>query len=148
MHLLAEWEELPRLLLWILGVEVSKQLSVSQVPQAGAVVSHDVGRSRDVVMLGQVAMMPLVEGCQAQEVGSRTSGGGGSFAVPVQSRCVVCEVVDGLLPDVSHLGKDIQLGNGACQLEVTVGDGARGIVKGDQGLDHWSREGCSPQDGR
>ena len=60
MHLLAEWEELPRLLLWILGFEVSKQLGVSQVPQAGAVVSHDVGRSRDVVVLGHGFVLLIV----------------------------------------------------------------------------------------
>ena len=130
MHLLAEWEELPRLLLWVLGFKVSKQLGVSQVPQARAVVSHDVGGARDVVVLGQVSVVPLVEGCQAQEIGSGASGGSGALTMPIQSGCVVREVVDGLLPDVSSLGQDIQLGNGAGQLQVTVGDGARGVVKG------------------
>lgn len=66
MHLLAEWEELPRLPLWVVRFKVGEQLSVSQMPQARAVVSHDVGRARDVVVLGQVSMVPLVQGCQAQ----------------------------------------------------------------------------------
>ena len=66
MHLLAEGEELPRLLLWVARFKVGKQLGVSQVPQARAVVSHDVGGARNVVVLGQVAVMTLVQGCQAQ----------------------------------------------------------------------------------
>ena len=61
--------------------------------------------------------------------------------MPVQGRGVVRQVVDGLLTDVSSLGQDIKLGNGACQLQVTVGDGARRVGKGHQGLDHWSWEG-------
>ena len=52
VHLLAEREELPRLLLWVARFKVGKQLGVSQVPQARAGVSHDVGGARDVVVLG------------------------------------------------------------------------------------------------
>ena len=104
MHLTAKVEELPRLLLWIARVEVGEQLGVRQVPQAGAVVSHGVGGARDVVVLCQVSVVALVEGCQSEQVGCRSSSGGGPLAVPVQSRGVVGQVVDGVFPDVGSLG--------------------------------------------
>jgi len=93
---------------------VGEQLGVSQVPQAGAVVSHDVGWARDVVMQGQVPVVSLVECSQAEEVCGRPCGSGGALAVPVQRGCVVSKVVDGALSNVSSLGQDVELGNGAC----------------------------------
>ena len=50
MHLFAEVEELPGLLLRVARVKVGKQLGFSQVPEARAVVRHGVGWAWDVVM--------------------------------------------------------------------------------------------------
>ena len=93
---------------------MGEQLGVSQVPKAGAVVSHDVGWARDVVMQGQVPVVSLVECSQAEEICCRSSGGSGALTVPVQRGSIVSQVVDGSLSNVSSLGQDIELGNSAC----------------------------------
>jgi len=44
---------------------MSKDLSVSEVPAAREEVSHDVGRSRNVVMERDIAVVTLVQGLQS-----------------------------------------------------------------------------------
>ena len=97
---------------------------------------------------GLVAVVTLVDGGELEKVGSWTNGGGASLRAPGDCRGVVghgtgCKVVHW------DLGcKDVVVGNGTSEFEVAVGDGAQGMLEGDQFvLDVLWKRG-TPKDGR
>ena len=52
---------MPVLGLGVVVLKMSKQESVRQVPAAGTVIGHDIGRACNVVIGGKVAMGALME---------------------------------------------------------------------------------------
>jgi hypothetical protein len=58
---------------------VGKQLIVSEVPEAGGIISHGVRGTGNVVITKAVTMMALVEAGKAKKVGSRIAGSDGAF---------------------------------------------------------------------
>ena len=71
-----KWEQAPRCCLGIVTVEKGKQGRVREVPAPGGSISHGIGGAGDVSMLGGITVVALVEGMEAEEVGSRASPGG------------------------------------------------------------------------
>ena len=139
-------EQLPRLVLRILRVEVRKEGRISEVLQAGSVVGHDIGLSWEVLGHMAVAVLPLVLSREDALLGWRTVGRNRLLTHLGLSRGVVhegdcCRALDGVA--LCH-GAD--LGEHAGVLEVTVCDGASWVVGRDQaGLDI-SWEGGSPHE--
>ena len=80
---------MPGFALWIGKGKVSKKGIVSKVPEPGSIVCHGIDWSWDVVGLVEVAMMTLVEGFEAKEVGRWAHGGRGAFALPTAGGNVV-----------------------------------------------------------
>jgi len=68
---------------------VSKKGIISKVPEPGSIIRHGIDWSWDVVGLVEVAMMTLVEGLEAKEIGRRAHGSRGAFALPTAGRNVV-----------------------------------------------------------
>ena len=58
--------------------------------------------------------VPLVEGLAAQEVGSRTEGGGTAFGLPSEARGVVRAGAQGAMMNGEGLGGYVVLGDGPC----------------------------------
>jgi hypothetical protein len=79
----------------------------------------------------EIAIVALVECLQAKEVCRHAGGGSRTLLLPSQSGCVVRERVDCLLPAVHVMHEDIVLCDGACELEIRVGDQARGVTAAD-----------------
>ena len=82
---------------------MGKQLGVRQMPQTRAIVGHDVSWTWDVIVQCQVAVMPLVEGHEAEQISRWSCGSGGPFALPIHGGRVVGAVVHGALTDVCEL---------------------------------------------
>ena len=84
-------------------------------------------------------MVALVEGLNSKEFGQVFRGGGGALvALPVDSGGVVGPRVDGSFMKVKGVDQHILLGNGSCEFQVRVGNGACGMIPGDEGsLNLW-----------
>jgi len=59
------------------------------VEQARGIVTHGVLATGDVVMEGEIMVIMLVDGLQAQEPGGGHGGGGGAFSLPVEGGGVI-----------------------------------------------------------
>jgi hypothetical protein len=81
----------------------------------------------DVGKPGKVAVVPLVNGLQAKEVGRNTGHSSRAFALPSERRGVVSERVDGALAAVDVVHQHVMLSNGDGDFKIRVGDGASGI---------------------
>jgi hypothetical protein len=53
--------------------------------------------------------------------------------------------MDGALPTIHVVNEYVVLSNGASELEIRVGDGARGIVAADDSVLHVVWKGCTPE---
>lgn len=102
------------------------------MPKAGAVIGHGVGRTGNVVILGKVTMMTLVESTEATQMGRDVNAGNGAFCHAAESGGVVTERGDGALTNIPMLGNDVLVSNHAGLFQIAVGDGASGIVGGNQ----------------
>jgi len=91
------------------------------VPETGAVVSHDIDGTRDVVQLRVEPVVPLVETAEGKKMGSRTSGGCGALVAPGDCRDVVIEDGKGAVCTLQLGDQDVLMGNGASQFQVRVG---------------------------
>jgi hypothetical protein len=95
MHHGPQVAETPRLRLRVTRVKACEELLIGELPEAGGVVGHNVGGARDIIGLGQVAVMPLVEARDAEEVGGGTIGGGTATLLPTDGRDIVAQWADG-----------------------------------------------------
>ena len=57
---------LPRYGLWVSGIEVGEQFSVSEMPEPGTIISHGVGWARDVIVTRDITVVPLMERLEPQ----------------------------------------------------------------------------------
>lgn len=105
---------------------------VSEVDEAGAIVSHDVGRSWDVSGERAVAVFALVVAGELAEVGRCAWCSHGPFLRARDGSDVVRHVCQGGVADREVASHHVQLTEPSSLLEVTVGDGARGVLDGGQ----------------
>jgi hypothetical protein len=126
---------------------MGEQSIVREVPEAGAVVGHDVGVSGDVGEAGEVAIVPLVKGLEAKQVRRGAGGSGGALGLPGKGGGVVSERMDGALATINLMDKDVVLSNGAGELKVRVGDGPRGVVITHEIALDGERERSTPEKG-
>lgn len=126
---------------------MGKELLVREMPGAGTDVSHGIDGSREETVVGHVAKVALVQGLQAEEVGSRSCGCCGTFLLPSYGRSVVGEGVCSLLADIGVLGQDVTVGQGPGEFQIAVGDGSAWVGEGDEvgGDGRW--KGRPPQKG-
>jgi hypothetical protein len=82
-------------------------------------------------MMRQVAVMPLVQRLEPQEVCRWTNRGRQSFALPEDSRCIVVKVEDGTLSHINGLGQHVLLRDGTSEFQVAVGDAPPWIAGAD-----------------
>ena len=69
---------------------MGKKGIVSKVPELETIICRGIDWSWDVVGLVEVAMMKLVKGLEAKEIGHWAHGSCGAFALPTAGRNVVC----------------------------------------------------------
>ena len=62
---------------------------ISEMPEAGALVSHDIQGAGEVIMACNIAVMALMQGLEAEEIGSGAISSSGAFGLPVGSRGIV-----------------------------------------------------------
>ena len=75
--------------LWISSIKINEKRGVRKIPKARRVISHGVKRSRQVVLEGQVAMKPLVQGTLPEQRGGGRGCCDGAFAVPEERGKVI-----------------------------------------------------------
>jgi hypothetical protein len=112
-----------------------------------AVVSHSIGGAREIIIGWYISMPPLVQVLQTQELRGRSGTGHCALTLPEDCRRVVGEVVDGGFPSVHIGGQDIVLSDTGGQLQIAIGDGACGVIKGDETTLHLEWKGGAPQHG-
>lgn len=97
--------------------------------------------SLDMCQSGEIPVVPLVNSLQAQKVSRNARSSGRPLALPSECGGVVRERMDGALTTIHVMNKYVMLSNGSCELEIGVGDGARGIVAANDCLLHvlWKR---------
>ena len=117
------------------------------MPEARAVIGHDIGWPRDVGRLGDIAVMTLVDAVQAKQVCGWTSGGGGVFVVPNHHGYVVSQGDNSAATQVNFIGKDVLVGKKASKFQMGISDVAIGVVCGDQTTLDVGREFGPPQNG-
>ena len=83
------------------------------MPESGAVVGHGVGDAGDVVELGEIAVVTLMEGKETEEVSRGAVCGNGAPAVPMDGGGVVGEGRGGGVATISQKGEDVLMGEGA-----------------------------------
>ena len=73
------------------------------MPEARAVIGHDIGWPRDIGWFGDIAVVALVDAVEAKQVCSGTSGGGGMFVVPNHHGYVVAQGDNGAAAQVNFI---------------------------------------------
>jgi hypothetical protein len=114
------------------------------VPQTAGVVGHDIGLAGNVVMGGNITMMALVHGIQAEKVGTGGYGGRGSRGRPQQGCAVVRGQPNGTFGQGGVRCEDVFVGNHGGELQVRDGEDACGIGNGDHGGANPARERGAP----
>lgn len=105
---------------------------VSEVPPAARVISHDIGGARDVVMEGHIAVVPLMQGIEAEQVGTGRTCRGRAFSRPGKGGLIVASKPEGALGHGVRVGKDGFVGNGTGKFQVGNGKRPSAIVTRDQ----------------
>lgn len=114
---------------------MSKELFVSEVPEATCVVSHGINRARDVMMSDQVPMVSLVQRIELKEVRAGGNGGCRSLLLqPRHGRAVIARQPDRAFTDIGLVGKDVLMGDKGGQLKIRDRDRVAFIVGRDQGI--------------
>lgn len=98
---------MPGSLLWVCRVKIRKQLGVSEVLEAGCIVSCLVENAREVIRKADVTVEALVETTNAEEFGGGLGSGGASFAGPEQSAGVVGPAEGCAFANVKTLGTTV-----------------------------------------
>jgi hypothetical protein len=127
--------------LWVASVEVSEKEWVSQFKQAGSVVGHGIPGSRDVILDGQVAMMALMDGLHAKEIGGGRRSGDGAFVVPEEGDEVVGVGFDGPSADVKALDSRLMLEEAPGELKIRIGHGAVRLASDTRDFEMWAGNG-------
>lgn len=117
---------------------------MGEVLQAGAVVRHLVDWSWEVLGVVAVAVVALVVAGELAEVGGRAGGGHGLLAGSADGGCVVAHVLQGGVNHGVAVRHDVKLGQEGSLLQVAVGDVAREVVGGHEGVLHVLRERKAP----
>ena len=91
--------------------------------------------------------MALVEGKEAEEVGSRASHGGAPFVLPSQGGSIVSGGEDAGGRGQGQGRGNIKLSNGARKFKVGVGEGAAGVGGRDDGRFNGGGEGLASKVG-
>jgi len=115
-------------------VKVREQGGVSQVLQAGGIVSSTIEGSRQVRGNVAVAMEPLVIRGELAQVGGGPWARDGAFAEARQAGDIVAEIFDGGVAQVAGGAHDIGLRQEGGLLEIAVGDCAAGVGMGDEAV--------------
>lgn len=83
---------------------MSEQFVIREVPKAGTVVSHAICRSGNVIRLGEIAKMALMETEETQEVSRGAGSGDRTLVAPSHGSNIVTERNHGAAGDVAQLG--------------------------------------------
>jgi hypothetical protein len=122
-----------------------KQVRITKVKAARRNVRQRVGRPWDVGLLDKVAVLALVKRSVPQQVAGSPSCGCGGMCPPRDCWSVVGTYRQGAFPDILGGGKCGGVGNGTSEFQVGIGDGARRMCGGHQGLLNFLGE-CAPPD--
>jgi hypothetical protein len=94
------------LYLWIIRVEVNKQLGIREMPETQTIIRHCVRWATNVIVGSKVAVVMLMQAGYPEQVCGRFFCGGGTFLRARDRRHVVIEYRDGLLSDIESLGQE------------------------------------------
>ena len=97
--------------------------------KARSIVGGLVEDAWKIVVEGHVAMVALVKSLEAKEGSRRFRGGGRAFALPVHSAEVVSATQVSAFANVETLAGSVSLDDAADEFEVSVGDGAPGVLE-------------------
>lgn len=108
-HLGSQGQLLPGFRQWIMLVKMGMKSKVGERLETGGIISHHVGRARDVVDKVAVAMGTLVIAGELADVGSWARGRDRSLLETGHSGGVVTESFQGGVANLIGGGYDIQL---------------------------------------
>ena len=117
------------------------------MPEAQAVVGHGAGLARDVCQTSAVAIVSLVEGKQAEQIGGGAARGDGAVVVPMDGSRVVGQGGGSGMAAINQPGEDVLMGQDTGQFEVGIGDGAAGIGGRNEVAADCGRQWSAPEGG-
>jgi hypothetical protein len=126
---------------------VGKEFAVSEMLQAGGVISHSILISWEEEGEVAVAVFSLVSTAVVTQLGSNSIGGDCSFVHSRDRGGVVATSANGAIGNIGSLRDEADLGELAGLFQVTICDGSLGVVEGDQILPDVLGEGLSPHVG-
>jgi hypothetical protein len=127
--------------------KVGKEFGVSEMLQAGGVISHSISISWVEKGEVAVAVLALVSAAVVAQLGGNSIRGHRSFVHSRDGGGVVAASANGAVGSVGLLGDEADLGKLAGLFQVTIGDGSLGVVEGDKVLLDILGEGLSPHVG-
>ena len=92
-------------------------------------------------------MEALVSGMEPEEERAGSKGGAGALALPGERRDVVPHRVKGALAHLHLLSHNVKMGDQPSQLQIRIGDIARGIIERDHLLLDERQKGLPPEAG-
>ena len=111
---------------------MGEKFSISKIVHTGGIIAHAIVEAGNEVVAGDVSMMALMEGLGSEEVGGSSGRGSRALALPEQSGGVICLGENGMFSDVETLGRRFVVEEATSKFEVTVRDGAVGVVPTDE----------------
>jgi hypothetical protein len=127
--------------------KVGKEFAVSEMLQAGGIVSHSISISWEEEGEVAVAVLLLVLTLVVAQLGSDPIGGDHSFVRSRDGGGVVAASANGAIGNIGSLRDEADLCELACLFQVTIRDGSLGVVEGNQILLDVLGEGLSPHVG-
>jgi hypothetical protein len=127
--------------------KVGKEFAVSEMSQAGGVVSHSISISWEEEGEVAVAVLLLVSTVVVAQLGSNLIGGDRSFVHSRDGGGVVAASANGAIGNIGLLGDEADLCKLAGMFQVTIRDGPLGVVEGNQILLDILGKGLSPHVG-
>lgn len=106
-----------------------------------------IGEACKIVEPRDISVVPLMDAKEPEEVRWRGVGCGATLTLPEGGVEVIAFAYNGALTGVEGLGESFEVNEPAGELEVRVGDGARGVVRRDEETSDVVWPFKSPQDG-
>ena len=120
---------------------------VRKVPTTTRVVGHNIDRSWNVMVTGDVAVGTLMQRVVPEELSASCDQGSIAFGRPGHGGTIVARQPHGALRDIASVDKDIFLSNHPGQFNVGDEHRTGRIIGGNQRRRNVRRERLAPHDG-
>ena len=101
---------------------MGKELAVSEMLKARGIIGRLVENARQIIVEGDQAVVPLMQGAQAEQLSCSLGGGGTALPGPMECGRVVSAAEGGTFTQVKALGPTVLVEDSTSEFKVGVGD--------------------------